>query len=76
MTHEKYIELYDKYQHWSGKPVEIFTASSTLGERLYKKYLLMDIKCVMTKEDGGREVVSVTSVVAKDLVNSQVLKIP
>ena len=76
MTHEKFIELYDKYQPWFGKPVEIFNASSTLGERYYKKFLLMDIKGVMTKEDGGREVVSVTSVVTKDLVNSQVHTIP
>jgi len=76
MTHEKFIELYDKYQPWFGKPVEIFTASSTLGEQHYKKFLLMDIKGVITKEDDGREVVSVTSVVIKDLVNSQVHTIP
>jgi hypothetical protein len=76
MTHEKFIELYDKYQPWFGKPVEIFTASSTLGEQHYKKFLLMDIKGVITKEDDGREVVSVTSVVIKDLVNSQVQTIP
>lgn len=71
MTHVKFIELYDNYQPWFGKPVEIFTASSTLGEKHYKKFLLMDIKGVMTKEAGGSEVVSVTSVVIKDLVNSQ-----
>ena len=76
MTHEKFIELYNKYQPWFGKPVEIFTASSTLGERHYKKFLLIDIKGVMTKEDGGREVVSVTSFVIKDLVNSQEHTIP
>jgi hypothetical protein len=76
MTHEKFIELYDKYQPWFGKPIEIFTASSTLGERHYKKFLLMDIKGVMTKEEGGKEVVSVTSVAIKDLVNSQVHTIP
>ena len=76
MTHEKFIELYNKYQPWFGKPLEVFTASSTLGERHYKKFLLMDIKGVMTKEEGGKEVVSVTSVAIKDLVNSQVHTIP
>lgn len=76
MTHEKFIELYNKYQPWCGKPVEVFTASSTFGERHYKKFLLMDIKGVMTKEEGGKEVVSVTSVAIKDLVNSQVHAIP
>jgi hypothetical protein len=76
MTHQKFIELYDKYQPWLGKPVEISTASNTLGEQHYKKFLLMDIKGVMTKEDGGREVVSVTSVVTKDLENSQVYTFP
>lgn len=76
MTHEKFIELYNKYQPWFGKPVEVFTASSTLGERHYKKFLLMDIKGVMTKEEGGKEVVAVTSVAIKDLVNSQVHAIP
>jgi hypothetical protein len=76
MTHEKFIELYDYYQPWFGKPVEISTASSTLGNQHYKKYLLMDIKCVMTEEVGGRKVVSVTSVVTKDLENSQEYVIP
>jgi hypothetical protein len=76
MTHQKFIELYDYYQPWFGKPVEIFTASSTLGERHYKKYLLKDIKSVLTKEDGGSEDVSVTSVVTKDLENSQIYSIP
>ena len=76
MTHDKFIELYDKYQPWFGKPVEVFTASSTLGERHYKKFLLMDIKDVKTKEDGGRKVVSVTSVIIKEMVNSQVHTIP
>lgn len=76
MTHQKFIELYDKYQPWFGKAIEIFTASSTLDEQLYKKYLLMDIKGVMTKEDGGREDVSVTSVVTKDLETSQVYTFP
>ena len=76
MTHEKFIELYNKYQPWFGKPVEVFTASSTLGERHYKKFLLMDIKSVMTKEEGGKEVVSLTSVAIKDLVNSKVHTIP
>jgi hypothetical protein len=76
MTHEKFIELYDKYQPWFGKPVEIFTASSTLGERNFKKFLLMDIEGVLTKENGAREVVSLTSAVTKDLVNSQVYSIP
>lgn len=76
MTHEKFIELYDKYQPWFGKPIEIFTASSTLGERHYKKYLLIDITGVITKEEGGKEVVSVTSVAIKDLVNSNVHTIP
>jgi hypothetical protein len=55
MTHKKFIELYEKYQPWFGKPVEIFTTSSTLGERDHKKFLLMDIKGVMTKEDDGKE---------------------
>jgi hypothetical protein len=76
MTHKKFIELYEKYQPWFGKPVEIFTTSSTLGERDHKKFLLMDIDGVMTKEDDGKEVVSVTSVVIKDLVNSQIHTIP
>lgn len=77
MTHEKFIELYNKYQPWFGKPVEISTASNTLGDQHYKKYLLMDVtKGVITNEDGGREVASVTSVVTKDLVNSQVYTIP
>jgi hypothetical protein len=76
MTHQKFIELYDKYQPWFGKPVEISTASSTLGEQHYKKFLLMEIKVVMTKEDGGSEDVSVTSVVTKDLETSQVNTIP
>lgn len=76
MTYEKFIELYNKYQPWFGKPLEVFTASSALGERHYKKFLLMDIKGVMTKEEGGKEVVSVTSVAIKDLVNSQVHTIP
>lgn len=76
MTYEKFIELYNKYQPWLGKPLEVFTASSALGERHYKKFLLMDIKGVMTKEEGGKEVVSVTSVAIKDLVNSQVHTIP
>jgi hypothetical protein len=76
MTHEKFIELYEKYQPWFGKPVQISTASSTLGQRLYKKFLLMDIEGVMTKEDDGKEVVSVTSVVIKDLVKSQIHTIP
>ena len=76
MTHQKFIELYDKYQPWFGKPVEISTASSTLGEGHYKKFLLIDIKGVLTKEDGGSEDVSVTSVVTKDLVNSQIYSIP
>ena len=76
MTHQKFIELYDKYQPWFGKPVEISTASNTLGEGHHKKFLLIDIKSELTKEDGGREVVSVTSVVTKDLENSQVNTIP
>jgi hypothetical protein len=76
MTHEKFIELYDYYQPWFGKPVEISTASNTLGEQHYKKFLLMDIKSVMTKEDGVSEDVSDTSVVTKDLENSQVYTIP
>jgi hypothetical protein len=76
MTHEKFIELYDKYQPWIGKPVEIFTKSSTLGERHYKKFLLVEIKGVVTKEDCGKEIVLVTSVVIKDMVNSQVQTIP
>ena len=76
MTHEKFIELYNKYQPWFGKPLEVYTASSTLGERHYKKFLLMDIKGVMTKEEGAKEAVSVTSVAIKDLVNSQVHTIP
>ena len=76
MTHDKFIELYDKYQPWFGKPVEIFTASSTLGEQHYKKFLLLDIKGVKTNEDGGRKVVSVTSVIIKEMVNSQVHTIP
>jgi hypothetical protein len=76
MTSQKFIELYDKYQPWFGKPVEISTASSTLGERHYEKFLLMDIKGVMTKEEGISKVVSVTSVVTEDLVNSQVYSIP
>jgi hypothetical protein len=76
MTSQKFIELYDYYQPWFGKPVEIFTASSTLGERHYKKYLLMDIKSVITKEDGGSEDVSVTSVVTKNLEDSQLYTIP
>ena len=74
MTHEKYIELYDKYQPWFGKPIEIFMASSKLRER--QKFLLMDIKGVMTKEEGSKEVVSVTSVAIKDLENSHVHSIP
>ncbi len=76
MTHEKFIELYDKYKPWFGKPIEIFTASNRLGERYYKKFLLMDIKGVMTKEEGGKEVESVTSAAIKDLVNSHVHIIP
>jgi hypothetical protein len=77
MTHQKFIELFDKYQPWFGKPVEISNASSTLGNQHYKKYLLMDItKGVISKEDGGSEDVSDTSVVTKDLVNSQVNTIP
>jgi hypothetical protein len=76
MTHQKFIELYNKYQPWFGKPVEISTASSTLGERHYKKYLLMNIEGVLTKEDGGSEDVLVTSVVTKDLETSQVYTIP
>ena len=76
MTHEKFIELYDKYQPWFGKPIEIFTASNTFGERYYKKFLLIDIKVAMTVEEGGKEVVSVTSVEIKDLVNSNVHTIP
>lgn len=76
MTHEIFIELYDKYQPWFGKPVEVFTSINRLGERHYKKFLLMDIKGVMTKEEGGKEVVSVNSVAIKDLVNSQVHTIP
>ncbi len=76
MTHEKFIELYDKYQPWFGKPIEIFTESNRLGERYYKKFLLMDIKGVMTKEEGGKEVESVTSAAIKDLVNSHVHTIP
>ena len=47
MTHEKFMELYDKYQPWFGKPIEIFSASNRLGERHFKKFLLMDIKGVM-----------------------------
>jgi hypothetical protein len=77
MTSQKFIELYDYYQPWFGKPVEISTASSTLGEQHYKKFLLMDItKGVISKEDGGSEDVSVTSVVTKDLENSQEYVIP
>ena len=76
MKHENFIELHDKYQPWFGRPIEIFTASNTFGERHYKKFLLMDIKGVMTKEEGGKEVVSVTSVEIKDLVNSNVHTIP
>jgi hypothetical protein len=76
MTHDKFIELYDKYQPWFGKPIEIFTANSKLGERYYKKFLLLDIKSVITKEEDGKEVVSVTSVAIKDLENSHVQTIP
>lgn len=76
MTHEKYIELYDKYQPWIGRPVEVFNASSTLGEGQYKKFLLVDMKGALTKEESGKEVASETSVVIKDLANSYVHTIP
>lgn len=71
MTHEQFIELYNKYQPWFNKPIELFTASNILGQRYYKKYLLVDIKGLMTKEEGGREVISTTSVVIQDLENFQ-----
>lgn len=76
MTHAQYIELYEKYQSYFNKPVEIYTASSTLGERNYKKFLLLDIKGVMTSEEGGKEIVSSASVLIKDLIDSQKYTIP
>ena len=76
MTREKFIELYDKYQPWFGRPIEFFTASSTLGEKHYKKFLLLDIKGEMIIEEGGKEVVSIASAAIKDLENSHVHNIP
>lgn len=76
MTREKFIELYDKYQPWFGRPIEFFTASSTSGEEHYKKFLLLDIKGDMLKEEGDKEVVSIASTAIKDLENSHVHNIP
>jgi hypothetical protein len=76
MTHAQYIELYEKYQPYFNKLVEIYTASSTLGQRSYKKFLLIDIKGLMTREEGGRDIVSTTSVIVKDLEYSQQHAIP
>jgi len=76
LTREKFIELYEKYQPWFGRPIEFFTASSTSGDKHYKKFLLLDIKGEMIKEEGGKEVVSIASTEIKDLENSHVLTIP
>lgn len=76
MTHELFIELYDKYQPWFGRPVEVFNANSKTGGRNYKKFLLMGIEGALKVEQGGKEVVSVPSVTIKDLVTSQVNTIP
>lgn len=76
MTLEKFLQLYYKYQPWFGRPIEIATASSAFGERNYKKFLLIDIKGLITKEEGKEELVSEASVEIKDLVNFQVHAIP
>jgi hypothetical protein len=36
-----------------------------------KKHLLLDIKCIVTKENNGKDVISNTAVLLKDLANSQ-----
>ena len=76
MTQEKYIELYDKYQPWIGRPVEISLNKNGLGENLYRKFLLIDIKNEMPKEENNNDDLSGTSVSVKDLENLQIQKIP
>lgn len=69
MTPEKYNELVDKYQSWIGKPVELFVYSTVLGKRVYKKFLLKDIKGFAFSE-GGHEAIT-TSVLVQDLESFQ-----
>ena len=76
MTRKLFNELYDKYQPWFNRPVEVLTASSKLGERNYKKFLLMDIEGALKMEQGGQEDVSEPFVTIQDLVTLQVQTIP
>lgn len=66
MTTEKYTELYNKYQVWHGRPIELAMDSASLGNQTHKKFLLKDISGVVQKEADGIESVT-TSVILQDL---------
>jgi len=76
MKYEKYTELYNKYEPWFGRPIEILTASSSLGEKEYKKFLLIDINDIEADKETSNGTISEANVVLKDLKNSQIQNIP
>lgn len=66
MTTEKFTELYDKYQVWQGRPVELTMDPTSLEIQTYKKFILKYISGVVMKEDDGKESVT-TSVILQEL---------
>lgn len=66
MTTEKYTELYNKYQVWQGRPVELTMDPTSLEIQTYKKFILKYISGVVMKEDDGKESVT-TSVILQEL---------
>jgi hypothetical protein len=63
LRHEKFAELYDKYQPWFNRPIEISIDDS--GKQTLKKHLLLNIKCIVTKENNGKDVISNTAFFVK-----------
>jgi hypothetical protein len=73
MTTEKYTELYNKYEVWRGRPIELAMDLASLGNQTNKKFLLKEISRVVEKEHVGKESVT-TFVILQDLETGEYLE--
>ena len=76
MTYEEFNEVYETYQPWIGRPIELLTANNNIGKTDYKKFILVQIKCGVSNEDRVKNEVFEPSVIIKDMVDSQIHQIP